>query len=59
MIIFYDPKTLVIKGMSDTEKTSMEFPFIEVKKKYHSAVGIYLEKVNGKLILKFKINLNV
>ena len=50
--IFYDPKTLKIKGSSDGED-SMTFPYVETEEYYHSLKGLNVEKdKKGKVKLK-------
>jgi hypothetical protein len=49
--IFYDEKTLEIKGMSDGED-SMQFPYIETTENYHSLTNLAIEIKNKKLKLK-------
>lgn len=51
--IFYRPETLQIMGMS-TDPKSMEFPYVETEKKYHSATNLKIEEKNGKFELKLK-----
>jgi hypothetical protein len=45
--IFYNPETLKIMGMSN-DKNSMEMPYVETKKKYHSLSNLEIIKEKGK-----------
>jgi len=51
--VFYNPDTLIIKGMS-TEPTSMELPYLETEGNYHSCENMSLKKVKGEVQLKIK-----
>lgn len=49
--IFFNPKTLEIKGMSDGEN-SLDFPYVEVEEDYHSYENLTVEKKGEEYQLK-------
>lgn len=51
--IFYNPKTLIIQGMSDGDN-SMEFPYIETAENYHSTIGLEIKIIENQPVLRIK-----
>ena len=58
MYIFYDPENLQIMGAS-TEKTALQYPYIEVESIPHTLDSLILVRKNKKIKIEFNKNITL